>query len=504
MQRPGAQAGAAVLLVALACSACHLLLPLHSTPTPADAGSTDAAADVSSGDSTFTPSWDIALPDQSVPACGTTPEGSCAAIKPLRCSGGKLVSDCTCGCPTGSTCGAKSACEKQDSAVLPVLADAYTNQWKAADNYGAAPTLVVGNQGTAVLSGTEQIFLGFDLSPVPVGATVDKAQLSLTSAASSPGLSLPVEVALITWPWDELVITHERRPAVATSPLQTATLKDGTTVIEVTALLRACLKNRPACRGLRISPASGVIASKAAITSRDGTSGPVLGVNYTIPVVGYPTCGGLEVGRCVASSPSLCTISADLAAVLAESCASCGCTGRSVCSLAGTSCNPPITAHPSADAYTNSGAPDQNYGSQSSLSVSYWNLSAQSASYLRFNLAPLGPGNTVTEATLEMTLVGWADVASSSIEVQLVSEVWDEGSITFNKAPAVRAQPVVSFVPRWGPNYVDVASLVKACIATPTSCFGLRLKWAAGVKWSANFASDEAGAGRPLLTVLYR
>jgi len=88
------------------------------------------------------------------------------------------------------------------------------------------------------------------------------------------------------------------------------------------------------------------------------------------------------------------------------------------------------SAPPTADTFSNSGAHNQNYGSQTALVVQHG-----SNSYLKFNLATLPSGVSVSKATLRL----YVDVVTSngSFDVYQINNTWSESTLTYNNAPAL-------------------------------------------------------------------
>jgi hypothetical protein len=86
---------------------------------------------------------------------------------------------------------------------------------------------------------------------------------------------------------------------------------------------------------------------------------------------------------------------------------------------------------PSADAYTNSAAPTTNYGSKTLLDVD----GATQVTYVRFNLASIPAGSSVSQATLKLYVN--SVTTAGSFNVDYVSGTWAENTITANLAPAL-------------------------------------------------------------------
>jgi len=95
---------------------------------------------------------------------------------------------------------------------------------------------------------------------------------------------------------------------------------------------------------------------------------------------------------------------------------------------------------PSQDAFTNSASPGTNYGANVLLNVN----GAGEAAYIQFNLASIPAGATVSQATLKLFVNGVAN--PGSFNVDLVTNSWGEGTITYNMAPVI-GSAIASDVP---------------------------------------------------------
>ena len=86
---------------------------------------------------------------------------------------------------------------------------------------------------------------------------------------------------------------------------------------------------------------------------------------------------------------------------------------------------------PSADAYTNTATPTTNYGSKPALDVD----GAAQISYIRFNLASIPAGASVSQATLKLYVNSVVTVGSFNVDY--INGIWTENAITANLAPAL-------------------------------------------------------------------
>lgn len=93
-----------------------------------------------------------------------------------------------------------------------------------------------------------------------------------------------------------------------------------------------------------------------------------------------------------------------------------------------------LMATSSADGYVNAGAPDNNYGTSSSLSV---RGSTAAISYLRFAPPTAPAGTTLTGASVRLrTIDGLAAPSADPKTLSLVADGWTESGLTWNSRPA--------------------------------------------------------------------
>ena len=88
---------------------------------------------------------------------------------------------------------------------------------------------------------------------------------------------------------------------------------------------------------------------------------------------------------------------------------------------------------PVADTLTYSNNPNTNYGSYTALFVQKGSIT--SSSYIKFNLATLPAGATVSKATLRLFVNQVA--ANGSFDVYQLNTSWAESTLTYNNAPAL-------------------------------------------------------------------
>src|SRR5580704_7887798 len=88
---------------------------------------------------------------------------------------------------------------------------------------------------------------------------------------------------------------------------------------------------------------------------------------------------------------------------------------------------------PVGDTLTYSNNPNTNYGSYTALFVQKGSIT--SASYIKFNLATLPAGASVSKATLRLYVNQVA--ANGSFDVYQLNSSWSESALTYNNAPAL-------------------------------------------------------------------
>jgi hypothetical protein len=115
---------------------------------------------------------------------------------------------------------AGGAGSNQQRLLLPAQEDAYVRGRQPAQNFGAAPTLLVGRQ--SLLGGeiieTFDTLVRWDTSSLPPGTKINKAELGLyqTGYTPSTGGNDVVLIDRVTTPWDAATVTWATRPESTT------------------------------------------------------------------------------------------------------------------------------------------------------------------------------------------------------------------------------------------------------------------------------------------------
>ena len=140
------------------------------------------------------------------------------------------------------------------------------------------------------------------------------------------------------------------------------------------------------------------------------------------------------------------------------------------------------------DANTSLFYPKTNFGGSIALIVC-----TGSNSYLKFNLANLGPGITSSNVS-KATLVLYVDflLTPGTMDVYQVSGSWSEGSVTYNTAPALGTKLFSGVsVNKTGFLSLDLTSTVQAWLAGTQANDGIALMPSTGSAISASFDSKE-------------
>jgi len=153
-----------------------------------------------------------------------------------------------------------------------------------------------------------------------------------------------------------------------------------------------------------------------------------------------------------------------------------------------------VTLSPIADTYVSALAPTSNFGT---LVQVLPDGSPLNIAYLKFDLSAFA-GRTVTSAVLRLTTT---NPSTSSFAVKEVPDTtWGETIVTFDTRPAAAGVAVVTFTPGTAAQVdLDLTPLVTAKLGQVAS---FAIEPVVGTD-GYGFASDEAAAGRPILTITF-
>ena len=239
--------------------------------------------------------------------------------------------------------------------------------------------------------------------------------------------------------------------------LQTATVNGPTLTLTYNEPLDAASKPAPSVFVVRVN---GLTRSVSAV----GIAGSAVTLSLTSPVV---STNGVTVSYAKpATNPTQDVAGNDAASF----------TNQSVTNSTpgGGGGGGTVTLSASADAWVNSSAPTTNYGSATSLQISYNFSSGTARTYLKFDLSTLT--GAVKSAKLRFYVT---DPGASGATVSATSAGWSEGAITWSTAPAVGS--FLASAPTGTTSYVDVAIPVSA-ISGSTVAFVL-------TQWSTDLIS---------------
>jgi hypothetical protein len=145
-------------------------------------------------------------------------------------------------------------------------------------------------------------------------------------------------------------------------------------------------------------------------------------------------------------------------------------------------------APPIADTYVASGAPNKNYGSNTTLAIQNG-----ITSYIKFNLSGMPSGATVSRAIL--TLYADAVTAGGTFDVYQVNGPWTENGLTYNTRPALGSsatgnQPI-SLTAANAFLVIDITSLVQSWLNSSVTNYGVAMALI-GTSGSFSFDSKES------------
>jgi hypothetical protein len=170
-----------------------------------------------------------------------------------------------------------------------------------------------------------------------------------------------------------------------------------------------------------------------------------------------------------------------------------------------------------SDAGISSYAPDANTGAQGAMAV---RTGGEKSALLRFDLGVLPPGAQVSEAWLELYVLGGA--RAGTLKVYQILRTWEEGQVTWrssrsgefwgnagceglwiDRAPVAAAQGALAGTGTW--VRLPLTDLVAAWLANPGENHGLLLKAASDISTEYQLATSESvnADWRPRLSLVY-
>jgi alpha-tubulin suppressor-like RCC1 family protein len=204
--------------------------------------------------------------------------------------------------PIAAVAQAAASCVTLQRGVFGNVADASIQQQAPSLNHGGLPTLVAGTASTGT---HQQALIAFDLSPIPAGAPLVSASVTLTEDAlpgpawypNPPGL---VAVHRITAPWEEGTVTwtsfaEAYDATLASSFVSTATTASVT--FDVTALVASWLAGATPNYGILLDEAGSQVTYLPSSESETQAARPSLTVCYGCPA-GFGDCDGNPANGC--------------------------------------------------------------------------------------------------------------------------------------------------------------------------------------------------------------
>lgn len=347
-------------------------------------------------------------------------------------------------------------------------------------NDGTDPEFIAAHWTFSGTPGTYRSLLEFDLSSIPVAATVVDAKLSLyyNATSGSAGQSGANEAVLqrVIQPWDESTVTWSNQPSTtatnqvvlseSTSPNQNYTNTD------VTALVQDMVNDPANSHGFMLKLQAEVGLASMKFCSSDCTTDedrPSLVVTYI----------SNDSIHCFVQQPD------------------------------------PTEG---IDAYVWSINSSTNYGSVDDYIAAAWTWSGEAGtlrSLMKFDLSSIPVGAFVTEATLSLyynpTSTTNGQEGSNDAYLQRITTPWNENTVTWDNQPAATnadqvTLPASTSISQDYPD-IDVTGLVQAMVYDPANSYGFMFRLANEQEYrSMKFASSDYTdpSLRPKLEVCYQ
>jgi len=153
------------------------------------------------------------------------------------------------------------------AASANVAADAYISS--------ANPTLNFANATTLNIGGGNSALIGLDLSSLPAGLTASNIQkATLTVFANKAFTAGGLDIAQVTGPWQESLVTYNNRPIAAT-PFQSnvpVSVSGSYVTFDITLLMRQWVTGAAANYGVEIRASVAQPNTAVALDSKESTS----------------------------------------------------------------------------------------------------------------------------------------------------------------------------------------------------------------------------------------
>lgn len=168
---------------------------------------------------------------------------------------------------------------------MPTVTLSYQNT--AVQDTHVAQSAPLGNYGTSpsfAVSTNQEVYLKFDIGPIPNDVVIESAKLLLTNNGGGPTATF--NILEILSPWDEATVTWNTKPStIVHSTVQLSGLTVGATVeINVTQLVQKMVEVGGSRNGIGLTASSTV--SFHARESSSPSYRPKLVITYSIPEIG--------------------------------------------------------------------------------------------------------------------------------------------------------------------------------------------------------------------------
>jgi hypothetical protein len=154
-----------------------------------------------------------------------------------------------------------------------------------------------------------------------------------------------------------------------------------------------------------------------------------------------------------------------------------------------------------ADTQINSSAPNTNYGSGTTLSIS-----STISTLMSFSLSSYLPSGTTASQVLSARLIVFPDHLTTAGEVYLypVTGSWSEGTVTYTNKPAIASSALTSVDFGSNNSFHDftITSLVKTWITTPSSNYGIELRASGSTSLTLDSKENTSTSHPAILQIL--
>ncbi len=367
-------------------------------------------------------------------------------------------------CAEGSCAGVGSCPAEPRTVIVTEVSDSHVRELSPNGNFGSTSALEIDTANVFKYALVKPDNLG-DIEP---GAQVVKAELVIN--VFNPGNTVEVHELLASW--EENAVTYDNAPAASLTAHTTFDGTVGEISIDITSIAQGWV-NGDATNGVRLYPTGSNGVGVRSSETGDSAVRPY----FVFEVLessggggcddadsdGYTdsACGGTD---CVDDNADINPGAAEICDDLVDNdcdsstdCADGDCSADPICTGGGGQRTVLLTELD--DALVRSATPTRNFGTWTSLELDSDTV-VMHAFVKPNNLSDIAPGAQVVSAELVLTIFNQGD----TVELREAQESWDEGTITWNNAPAISAALDTFAADATGEVTVDVTSIMQSWV----------------------------------------